>query len=311
MPELSKEYMIAEINRLKKEHDAVILAHNYQVGDIQDVADIVGDSFKLSLEASKTHKRTIVFCGVHFMAESAKILSPDKTVLIPDKNAGCPMADTITADQLREWKKDYPGVPVVMYVNSTAEVKAESDVCCTSSNALSVIEAIDSDKILFGPDRNLGDFIAKQIPNKELIRWNGYCIVHEQVKEKSVEEMRAKHPGVRILAHPELNPAVLINADFIGSTSQILEHARKSSDKEFIIATENGILHTLQKENPHKKFYLLTDCLECKNMKKITLDNLYNCMLNGYTDREKYQVELDENTRLNALNSLKRMLEIQ
>lgn len=302
---MDTKQMIDEINRLKKEKNAIILAHNYQIPEVQEIADLVGDSFRLSQEAAATEKDVIVFCGVHFMAESAKILSPTKKVLLPVIDAGCPMADMVTADDLRKFKEENPEVPIVTYVNSSAEVKAYSDICCTSSNALKVVQSMDAKKILFAPDRNLSHWISLQVPDKEIIKWNGFCITHERVTPDEVDEVRAKFPGVRLLAHPECNPAVVVKADFVGSTAQIIEFARNASDESFIIGTEMGILHTLRNQNPNKKFHLLSPSLICYNMKKTSLADVYNALLNDVN-----VIEIDETIRLKAYTALKRMLEI-
>ncbi|MCD5414950.1 MAG: quinolinate synthase NadA [Clostridiales bacterium] len=298
--------MIKEIKRLKIEKNAIILAHNYQVSEVQDIADFVGDSFGLSKIAYESKATTIVFCGVHFMAESAKILSPEKKVLLPVKKAGCPMADMITGESIRNFKADNHGVPVVCYVNTSAEVKAESDICCTSSNAVNVVNSLDSDRILFVPDQNLGNYVARQVPEKEIILFRGFCIVHHRVEIEEVDEIRRKLPDVRILAHPECQPEVLEKSDFVGSTSQILKEAKKSSDMEFIIGTEIGMLHVLQKENPEKKFHILSLALVCENMKKTSLKDVYEAIKG-----DKYEMTLDESLRIRAKKSLERMLEIK
>lgn len=302
---MNEKEMIQEIERLKKEKNAIILAHNYQIPEIQEVADIVGDSLKLSQEAANTDADMIIFSGVHFMAESAKILSPNKKVLLPVYDAGCPMADMIDAEQLREFKSMYPNIPVVCYVNSSAEVKAESDICCTSSNALKIIRGMKADKILFVPDQNLGDYIARQIPEKEIISWQGFCITHHRVKTAEVEAVREKHPGAEILVHPECSPNVVAMADFVGSTSQIIDYAHKSSDKTFIIGTEMGVMHKLRKDNPDKKFYLLSPGLTCFNMKKTSLIDIYHALLH-----EQHEIIVEEEIRRKALGSLERMLEL-
>lgn len=302
---MDQKTMIQEIERLKKEKNAIILAHNYQIPEVQDIADLVGDSFKLSQVAAETDKDVIVFCGVHFMAESAKILNPHKTVLLPAIDAGCPMADMITGDALKAFRDENPGIPVVTYVNSTAEVKAYSDICCTSSNALRVIQSIDAPKILFGPDRNLADFIAKQVPEKEIIKWNGFCITHERVTVEEVLKARESFPGVKLLVHPECNPEIVALADFAGSTAQIIEYAKTCDDQEFIIGTEMGILHKLRQDSPHKEFHLLSPCLVCYNMKKTSLEDVYNALKNDVN-----VIEIEESMRLRAYNALKRMLEI-
>jgi len=297
--------IVSEIKRLKREKNAVILAHNYQIPEIQDIADIVGDSLKLSQEAAKTDADIIVFCGVHFMAESAKILSPTKKVLLPAIDAGCPMADMITAEKLRDYKNENPGTTVVCYVNSSAEVKAECDVCCTSSNALKIVESLESDKILFAPDRNLGNYINQKLPNKKMELWNGFCITHERVKFEEVQMVRNKKPGVQVVVHPECNPTVVELADFVGSTSQILEHIRNSEDKEFIVGTEMGILHTLRKENLYKKFTLLSPSLICYNMKKTSLEDVLHVL-----KTEENEINVDEAIREKAYHSLNKMLEL-
>lgn len=297
--------IIQEIKRLKKEKNAVILAHNYQIPEIQDIADIVGDSLRLSEEAAKTEADIIVFCGVHFMAESAKILSPEKKVLLPAIDAGCPMADMVTAEKLQAYKAENPNAKIVVYVNSSAEVKAESDVCCTSSNALKVVESIESDQILFAPDRNLGSYINSKLENKQMELWNGFCITHERVKESEIKLVKEKKPGVQVVVHPECNPLVVKHADFVGSTSQILQYIHDSEDKEFIIGTEMGILHTLRSQNLYKKFTLLSPALICYNMKKTTLEDVLHVL-----KTEENEITVDEKVREKAYTSLNRMLEI-
>lgn len=297
--------IVSEIKKLKKEKNAVILAHNYQIPEIQDIADIVGDSLKLSEEAAKTEADIIVFCGVHFMAESAKILSPEKKVLLPAIDAGCPMADMVTADKLKAYKDLNPEATIVCYVNTSAEVKAECDVCCTSSNALKIVESLDTDKILFAPDRNLGSYINSQLKDKQMELWNGFCITHERVREDEIKMIKEKKPGVQVAVHPEANPLVVQHADFVGSTSQILEHIRQSDDKEFIIGTEMGILHTLRTQNLYKKFTLLSPSLICYNMKKTSLEDVLHVL-----KTEENEITVDEEVRVKAYQSLNRMLEI-
>lgn len=295
-----------EILRLKKEKNAIILAHNYQVPEVQDVADIVGDSYYLSQQAAETDSDVIVFCGVHFMAESAKILSPDKTVLLPVKGAGCPMADMVTAPKLREMKDRYPDAAVVCYVNSSAEVKAESDICCTSSNALKVIESLDHKQIIFVPDKNLGSYIASKVKDKEIILWNGFCITHNRVKVEEVKKIRKMYPDAKILMHPECEPEVQKLADFLGSTSEIIRYAGEIPDRDIIISTEEGVLYLLKKRNPNKNFYLLSTGLICTNMKKTRLSDVHNALLNM-----QHEIHVDETIRLKALKSLERMLKIK
>ena len=295
-----------EIRRLKKERNAIILAHNYQVPEVQDVADIVGDSFALSRHAAETDSDVIVFCGVHFMAESAKILSPDKTVLLPVRDAGCPMADMVTAPKLREMKARYPDAAVVCYVNSSAEVKAESDVCCTSSNALKVVASLENKQVIFVPDKNLGSYIASKVKNKEIILWKGFCITHKRVKVEEVQKIRQLHPNAKILMHPECEPEVQKLADFLGSTSAIIKYAGEIPEKDLIIGTEEGILHLLKKQNPDKNFYLLSMGLICTNMKKTRLEDVHSALLNM-----QHEIHVDENIRIKALKSLERMLKIK
>lgn len=297
--------MVSEIKRLKKEKNAVILAHNYQIPEIQDIADIVGDSLRLSQEAANTDADIIVFCGVHFMAESAKILSPNKKVLLPAIDAGCPMADMVTAEKLQAYKTEHPNAKIVVYVNSSAEVKAVADICCTSSNALKVVESIESDEILFAPDKNLGSYINSQLKDKQMDLWNGFCITHERVREEEIQLIKEKKAGVKVAVHPECNPLVVQHADFVGSTSQILSYIRNSDDKEFIIGTEMGILHTLRTENLYKKFTLLSPALICYNMKKTSLEDVYHVLLT-----EENEITVDEHIRERAFESLNRMLEI-
>ena len=302
---MTTKEMMEEIKRLKIEKNALILAHNYQIGDVQDVADVVGDSYTLAKYAQTTDKQVIVFCGVHFMAESAKILNPSKTVLLPALDAGCPMADMITGEELKKFKEANPGIPVVAYVNTSADVKAYTDICCTSSNALNVVKSLGVDKVLFVPDRNLGNFIAKQIPEVEIIPWDGFCITHERVEEEDVLEMKEKHPGVKLLIHPECNPVIVKHADFAGSTSQIIDYVVNSNEEEFIIGTEAGILHTIEKMAPNKKCHLLSKCLVCQNMKKTTLTHVYEAL-----KFNQHEIIVDEEVRLRAEQSLIRMLEV-
>lgn len=294
----------AEIKKLAKERDAIILAHNYQIDEIQEIADFTGDSLGLSIEASKVKNKTIVFCGVHFMAETAYILSPDKTVLLPEKDAGCPMADMVTAEELRKMKDKFPGVPVVCYVNSSAAVKAEADICCTSANAVNIVKSIDSDRIIFAPDMNLGHFVSRFV-DKEIILWEGFCPTHRRLTSKEVLELKSKYPDAVFIAHPECNPDVIDLADHVCSTSGFYTFVKQSDKKRFIIGTEKGVLYKLKKENPDKEFIMAYDTFQCKNMKKITLKSLYNSLKDM-----KYIIKVDEEERLKAYNSIKRMLEV-
>jgi quinolinate synthase len=268
------EQLIEKIGQLKAERNAVILAHNYQPGEIQDIADFTGDSLALSVKAAATDADVIVFCGVKFMAETAAILSPGKTVLLPDKNAGCPMADMITGEQLRELKHKNPDALVVCYVNSSAQVKAESDYCCTSANAVEVVESLPNDrKIIFVPDQHLGRFVIEKT-GREMILWPGYCPTHAFITEDDIKKAREAHPGAIVMAHPECNEPVKAVSDKLLSTGQMLKFAKQNDAKSFIIATETGIIHTLKKENPEKEFYPVTTRAVCPNMKRITLEKV-------------------------------------
>ena len=297
--------MIQEIDRMKKEKNAVIVAHNYQIDDVQDLADIVGDSLKLSQYCASTDADIVVFCGVHFMAESAKLLSPEKTVLLPEVHAGCPMADMVTGKALRKEKKKYPDAAVVCYINSTAEVKAECDICCTSSNALRVVKSLPNKEILFVPDQNLGSYIAKQIPGKTIHLWQGYCITHHRVLKGDVEKARTLHPDALLLAHPECRPEVVELADFVGSTAQIIEYAKNSPNKKFLIGTEMGIMHKLKKDSPDKLFYLLSTGLVCPNMKKTTVESVYLAL-----KKMRYEINLDKDVAEGAGKALEAMLAV-
>ncbi|MFH1737197.1 MAG: quinolinate synthase NadA, partial [Actinomycetota bacterium] len=248
-----------EIDRVKKERNAVILVHNYQIGEVQDMADFIGDSLDLSRKAAETNAEVIVFCGVHFMAETAAILSPDKTVIMPDTEAGCPMADMITAEELCEMKAAHPDATVVTYVNSSAAVKAESDWCCTSANAVSVVAATGADKILFTPDKYLGEYIRSLSPGKEFILWNGFCPTHAKITAEHISARRAEHPDAKIIVHPECRPEVIIGADAVLSTSGMVKFSRESAAREIIVGTETGIIYRLKKENPGKEFYPLSE----------------------------------------------------
>ncbi len=302
---MDKNDIIQKILQLKKEKNAVIVAHNYQVDDVQEIADMVGDSFALSKYCTSVESQVIVFCGVHFMAESAKILSPHKTVLLPEADAGCPMADMITAEALREEKRKYKDAAVVCYINSTAEVKAESDICCTSSNALKIVEAINKKDIIFVPDQNLGSYIAKAVPDKNIILWKGFCVTHHRVKVSDVQKIKELHPDALLLIHPECRPELVDMADFVGSTKQIIDFAHKSEAEKFIIGTEMGVLYKLKKDSPDKMFYLMAPGLLCPNMKKTSLRSIYEAL-----DKMQNKIELDEDIRLKAKKALDRMLEI-
>ena len=296
--------LVEKILNLKKKRNAVILAHNYQPGEVQDIADFVGDSLGLSQNAAKTDAGVIVFCGVHFMAETAAILCPDKTVLLPDINAGCPMADMITAERLKKKKEEFPNATVVCYVNSTAEVKAESDICCTSANALDVVESLDAQEILFVPDQYLGHYISTQT-DKKMILWPGYCPIHVIIRPEHIEQLRQEHPQARVVVHPECRPEVIALADEVLSTGGMCRYARRSEVKEMIVGTEVGIIHRLKKENPGKNFFPVSDKAICPNMKLITLEKVL-WSLEDMTP----EVKVPEEIRLKAKEAVDRMLEI-
>jgi quinolinate synthase len=302
---IEDEKLVNDILKLKEERKAVILAHNYQIGEVQDIADFVGDSLDLSQRAASTGAEVIVFCGVHFMAETAKILSPDKTVLMPDKNAGCAMANMITPRQLNEMKRKHPDAVVVCYVNCTAEIKAGSDYCCTSANAVKVIKSIPQEKeILFIPDKYLGDYASKQA-NRKMILWEGYCPTHRRILAEDILKMKTQHTKAEVLVHPECTPDVIAMADKVLSTSGICRQAKESEAEEFIIGTEIGILHRLKKENPQKKFYPASNLADCPNMK---LNNLEKILWS--LEDMIYPVEVPPEIAQKAKKSIDRMLEI-
>jgi len=303
--------LIDAINKLKKEKNAVIMAHYYQTGDIQDIADNVGDSLALAQWASKTDADIIVLCGVHFMGETAKILSPSKKVLIPDMNAGCSLADSCPADQFEAFTKAHPDHTVISYVNTTAAVKALTDVVVTSTNAKKIVDTFPKDaKLIFGPDRNLGNYI-NSVTGRSMLLWDGACHVHEQFSVEKLLKLKSEHPGSLILAHPECKKTVLIMADFIGSTQALLNYATASEATSFLVATESGILHEMQKRNPGKEFIPVPPndstcaCNECNFMRLNTLQKLYNCLLN-----ETPEIKIDEAIRIKAVKPILRMLEL-
>jgi quinolinate synthase len=302
--------LVAEINRLKKEKNAVILAHFYQDGDIQDIADYIGDSLGLSQKAAKTEADIIVFAGVHFMAETAKMLNPGKKVLLPDLKAGCSLADSCPPALFRQFKEKYPDHLVVSYINCTAELKTLTDVCCTSSNAVAIIESIPRDKpIIFAPDRNLGAYLMKKT-GREMVLWNGACMVHEIFSREKIAKLKARHPGAPLIAHPECEEPVLAMADFIGSTSALLKYTQDSPATEFIVATESGILYTMQQRSPYKTFIPAPPenncaCNDCPHMKRNTLEKLYLCLLH-----ELPEIELPDHIVQQGRVCIDRMLEI-
>ena len=267
--------VLQNIKDLKKKRRALILAHVYQREEVQDMADFTGDSLALSKMAVDTDAKVIVFCGVRFMAETAAILNPDKVVLIPQKDAGCPLADMAGVEDLLTQKKEYSGVAVVSYVNSSASIKAASDICCTSSNAVEVVNSLKEDQVLFVPDKNLGRFVASKT-KKKIILWDGFCYVHhESIKPEEIKSMKIKHPRAEIMAHPECQPEVIDLADFVGSTSQMAEYVAKNKSREFIVGTERGMLHALQKKNPDKRFYSPSPLVVCRDTKLTKLENVF------------------------------------
>jgi quinolinate synthase len=298
--------LLDEIREWKDRRRAVILAHNYQIAEIQDLADFCGDSLGLSIEASKTDAETIVFCGVLFMAETAKVLSPDKMVLLPDRRAGCPMADMITAEQLRELKGRHPDALVVCYVNSTAEVKAESDYCCTSANAVAVVQSLPRDRrIIFVPDQHLGRFVEQQT-GRDLILWPGYCTTHVRISEDDILKAKEQYPDAVVMAHPECSEPVKDLADALLSTGQMVKFVRSSSATRFIVATEIGMIHPLKKARPDAEFLPAGIRGVCPNMKKITLEKVLAALANL-----QYQIEVPDEIRIKAAKALQRMVEVR
>jgi len=309
--QMNKSELISEINRLKKEKNAVIMAHYYQMGDIQDIADVIGDSLALAQQAAKTDADIIVLCGVHFMGETAKILSPQKKVLVPDLEAGCSLADSCPADAFEAFTKAHPDHTVISYVNTTAAVKALTDVVVTSTNAKKIVDQFPKDaKLIFGPDRNLGNYI-NSVTGREMLLWDGACHVHEQFSVEKLVKLKADHPEAEVLAHPECKRPLLLMADFIGSTQALLNYTINSDKKSFLVATESGIIHEMQKKNPDKEFIPVPPndstcaCNECNFMRLNTLEKLYKCLLN-----ESPEILVDEEVRVKAVKPILRMLEM-
>jgi len=296
----------AQIRKLKEKRKAVIIVHNYQRDEIQDIADITGDSLALSKAAVKTDAKVIVFCGVRFMAESAAILNPEKTVLLPVMEAGCPLADMISPEKLEALKEKHPGAPVVCYVNTTAVIKAESDICCTSSNAVNIVRSLKGHKkVIFVPDKNLGSYVQSQVPEKEFILWEGFCPTHIKVQEEHIKKVKEAHPDALVIAHPECNPEVLKLSDNITSTGGMISFVKDSDKKKFIIATESGLFYKLKKDNPDKEFFLPTEQLICPSMKLTTLGWVLHSL-----EFLKYEVEVPADVAAKAKKSLDRMLEV-
>jgi quinolinate synthase len=302
---------ISEIKRIKKEKNAIILAHYYQTGDIQDIADFVGDSLALSQKAASNDADIILFAGVRFMAETAKILSPSKKVLLPDLNAGCSLADSCTDDDFKKFIADNPGRTVISYVNSTAGIKALSDIICTSSNAVQIVESLPSDeKILFGPDRNLGNYILNKT-GRDMVIWKGACHVHEEFSLEAIINLKKEHPEAKVIVHPECEMPVRLVADYIGSTAALLSYTKKDNGKSYIVATEPGIIHQMKKDNPGKNYYpappkdSTCGCSECSFMKLITIEKIYKCLVD-----EKPEIALDGEIIKKAEKPIMRMMKI-
>ncbi|HKF54251.1 MAG TPA: quinolinate synthase NadA [Blastocatellia bacterium] len=310
MVQQDRSELMKEIRELAQERNAIILAHNYQWPDVQDVADTTGDSLGLALEAPKTNADVIVFCGVHFMAESAKVLNPEKRVLLPNLSAGCSLADSISPESLEEWKERYPGYTVVTYVNSTAEVKAMSDICCTSANAVAVVRSLPTDKILFTPDRNLGNWVKKQVPEKDIAIYDGACPTHDVLRGANVQKVRGQHPDAVVIAHPECREDIIAIADEVCSTTAMLGRiARYPHTKTFIVATESGIIHQMQKQYPDREFVMADGCigcrLHCPYMKMIGLEDVRRSLI-----EDKFEITVDPEVAAGARRALDRMLAV-
>jgi len=300
-----REHLQRKIQELKNEKDALVIAHNYQRDEIQEIADITGDSYALACAVTKVPQKTIVFCGVSFMAESASMLSPDKEILLPVKEAGCPLADMITAEKLRKKKAEYPEAAVVCYVNSSAAVKAESDICCTSSNAVQIVKSLNEERVIFVPDKNLGRYVREQIPEKDIILWDGYCVVHKRLTQEEVLKAKKEHPDSEFIAHPECRKEVLDLADYIGSTAGMIKYVKDCPNKEFIVGTEEGIIYKLSHDNPGKKFYVPAELFVCANMKLTTLGWVARSLENM-----EYKVSVPEEIAKRARKGLERMVEV-
>jgi len=296
--------LVEKISALKKKRNAVILVHNYQLGEVQDIADFVGDSLDLSQRAAQTDADVIVFCGVHFMAETASILCPDKVVLLPDINAGCPLANMITAERLRTKKKEHPQAVVVCYINSSAEVKAQSDICCTSANAVRVVESLDAREILFVPDQYLGHYVSTRT-DKRMILWPGLCPTHVRISPERIKELKQEYPQAKVVVHPECTPEVIALADEVLSTSGMCRYAQRDEVREMVVGTEVGIIHRLRKENPGKRFIPISEQAICPNMKLITLEKVL-WSLEGMSP----EVKVPEGIRLRAKAAVDKMLQI-
>lgn len=297
--------IVNEIKKLKEEKNAVILAHCYQNIEVDEVADYVGDSLYLSQKAAETDAHIIVFAGVYFMAQTAKILNPDKKVLLPRMESGCLMADMVNLQQVREFKSKHPNIPTVCYINSTAEVKTECDICCTSSNALNIVKSLHAPQVLFLPDTYLGKWVESQLDGTEVITYPGYCPTHLRIKPEDIIEMKKKYPNAEVLAHPECHKEVVKLADYVGSTTGIMKHAIESDKKQFIISTEKGVVDRLKRDYPEKEFILIKDNIICPNMKWHTLEDIYNALA-----KEQHEINVDKDVAQKALKCIDRMLEV-
>jgi quinolinate synthase len=298
------EAVITRITGLKKKNNAIILAHNYQLPEVQDIADLLGDSLDLAMKAQKTNADNIIFCGVDFMAESAKILNPEKNVIIPDIDARCPMANMVNLKDLEELKNKNPDAKVVAYINTTSDVKAISDICCTSSNGVKVVKSLKSKKIIFVPDKNLGAYIQRYIPEKDMILWPGMCATHHRITKQDIFKLKKEHPNSKILVHPECRPEVIDIADYAFSTNGMVNYAKESDVKEFIIGTEKELCYRLKNENPNKMFYPIKSAI-CPNMKKITLEKVLNSL-----ETLEPKIHLSEEIMKKAKKPLQKMMEI-
>lgn len=297
--------LISKINKLKKEKNAVVLAHCYQNAEIDEVADFVGDSLYLSQMAAKTNAEIILFAGVYFMAQTAKILCPEKKVLLPRLESGCKMADMMTLADLREFKKKHPNIPTVCYINSTAEVKSECDICCTSSNALKIVASLNSDKVLFLPDTYLGKWVEAKLGNIEVITYPGFCPTHLQIKPEDIINAKEKYPDAPILTHPECHQSVTKLSDYVGSTTGIMKYAAESNKKRFIIATEKGVVDRLKRDYPEKEFIHIKNSIICQSMKWHKLIDIYNAL-----EKEEHEINVDKDIASKAMNCINRMLEV-
>lgn len=296
--------LIKKIQQLKTERDAIILGHNYQRNEVQEISDFLGDSLDLSIAATKTQARVIVFCGVKFMAETAHILSPQKTVLLPDLKAGCPMADMINAEELRQKKQEHPGAAVVCYINTTASVKAECDVCCTSANATTIIAKLEAEEIIFVPDKSMGQWLENKT-TKNILLWPGFCPTHHRILAEDILSLKERFPDALVILHPESTPDVIKLADFVGGTGKLIQFVQNSKEKRFIVGTEEGIIHRMKRENPAKEFFLPSPRIVCPDMKLTTLEKIYWCLqdLNNI-------ITVPEDIRLKARRCIDRMFEL-